>query len=189
MAYGADLAASGVRQTVTGNETTTQTNRAIASLAGQKAADSFELALAAATAGSALSRPPFLARGTTPVPAATGTIRLLTTEQLCEVCAGTKSPALADSPYSAESVAERVRPSYRSNPALDPRSPAFNPTKTVEPPDAASVYQDATRANTWTWFGQGAEGWYRFFSDNAGGVHFSGTVSESLVPANILRGK
>jgi hypothetical protein len=32
------------------------------------------------------------------------------------------------------------------------------------------------------WFGRGEQGWYRYFDDNAGGVHFSGLVDEAAVP-------
>jgi len=99
----------------------------------------------------------------------------------------TPSPALRGSPYHPESVAARVRREYRANPAHNPRSPYFNPQKTPEPADALSVYQGATRAGMGTWYGRGNSGWYRYSSDNAGGVHFSGLVPESQVPAAILR--
>ncbi len=67
-------------------------------------------------------------------------------------------------------------------------SPLFNPRKTPEPSDAASVYGNATRAGMGTGYGRGEQGWYRYFSDNSGGVHFSGLVPPSEVPAAILRG-
>jgi len=36
------------------------------------------------------------------------------------------------------------------------------------------------------WFGKGEDGQiYRFFSDNAGGVHFSGIVPMNAVPKGI----
>ncbi|WP_077002787.1 RHS repeat-associated core domain-containing protein [Variovorax sp. KK3] len=100
----------------------------------------------------------------------------------------TPSPALKGSPYHPDSVAARIRPEYRPNPAHDLGSPQFNPRKTPEPADAASAYQNASRGDMGTWYVRGQGGWYRYFSDNAGGAHFSGTVSEAQVPASILRG-
>jgi hypothetical protein len=98
----------------------------------------------------------------------------------------TPSPALRGSPYHPDSVAARVRPPYRPNPAHDPRSPSFNPRKTPEPSDAASVYENAVRSGMGEWFGVAQNGKiYRFFSDNAGGVHFSGEVLESAVPKGV----
>ena len=39
-----------------------------------------------------------------------------------------------------------------------------------------------------TWYGIGDNGeMYRFFSDNAGTVHFSGIVSQSDVPVEVLK--
>jgi RHS repeat-associated protein len=98
------------------------------------------------------------------------------------------SPALNDSPYNPDAVANRIRPDYEPNPAHDPYSPQFNPQKTPEPSDAASVYQNASRGGMGTWYGRGQGGWYRYFSDNAGGAHFSGIVPESQVPNLILKG-
>lgn len=44
------------------------------------------------------------------------------------------------------------------------------------------------RANSYTWYGVGANGQiYRFFSDNAGNVHFSGIVDRSQVPNEVLK--
>jgi RHS repeat-associated protein len=85
-------------------------------------------------------------------------------------------PALPGSPYAPDSVARRVRPEYQSNPAHDLMSPLFNPRKTPEPADAASVYGNAVRGGMGTWYGQGQGGLYRYFSDGAGTVHFSGTM-------------
>jgi RHS repeat-associated protein len=101
---------------------------------------------------------------------------------------GTLSPALNDSPYHPDSVGARVKPEYRANPAHDSRSPLLNPKKTPEPADARAVYGGAARADMGTWYGRGEGGWYRYFSDNAGGAHFSGIVPEAQVPAAILRG-
>jgi len=64
----------------------------------------------------------------------------------------------------------------------------FNPRKTPEPADAALVYEAAVRAeNMGTWYGRGQKGWYQYFSDNAGGAHFSGIVRETDVPAHVRR--
>lgn len=88
------------------------------------------------------------------------------------------SPALKGDPYHPDSVAARIRPEYKSNPAHDPRSPLFNPRKTPEPADAATVYSSAQRTGMGTWIGQAPDGnIYQFFSDNAGGVHFSGILT------------
>ena len=99
-----------------------------------------------------------------------------------------ESPALKSSPYSPETVEARIKPLYRSNPAHDPQSPSFNPLKTPEPSDVGAAYKGATRGDYGTWYGKGEGGWYRFSSDNAGGVHFSGTVPAQRVPIQIKRG-
>ncbi len=104
-------------------------------------------------------------------------------------CRGTPSPALKDSPYSPNAVDARVRPPYKVNPAHDPNDPNFNPQKTPEPADSQSVYQTASRGDLGVWYGLGQGGWYRYFSDNAGTVHFSGIVSENEVPISIRRGQ
>jgi RHS repeat-associated protein len=57
VAYGADLAATGAKEVVTGNYHRTQTNKAIASVVGQRAADNFETGVGLATTASALGRP------------------------------------------------------------------------------------------------------------------------------------
>jgi filamentous hemagglutinin len=80
-------------------------------------------------------------------------------------------------------------PPYQTNPAHDPKDPSYNPNKTPEPPDAQSVYQAAERGDLGTWYGLGQNGWYRFFSDNAGTVHFAGVVPENQVPILIRRGQ
>ena len=99
------------------------------------------------------------------------------------------SPALKNDPYHPDVVAARIRPEYRANPAHDPRSNNFNPLKTPEPADSASVYANAQRTGMGTWMGRGEKGWYQYFYDNAGGTHFSGIVPESKVPASMLRGQ
>lgn len=88
------------------------------------------------------------------------------------------SPALKGDPYHPDSVAARVRPEYKGNPAHDQRSPLYNPKKTPEPADAATVYSSAQRTGMGTWIGRASDGRiYQFFSDNAGGVHFSGILT------------
>jgi filamentous hemagglutinin len=101
---------------------------------------------------------------------------------------GTPSPALPDSPYSPESVDARVNPPYQTNPAHDTGSSLYNPAKTPEPADAESAYESgAVRGGMGTWYAQGDGGYYRYFSDNAGTVHFSGTVPASQVPNSVLK--
>jgi len=100
----------------------------------------------------------------------------------------TPSPALPDNPWNPNAVDNRIRPTYRPNPAHDERSPLYNPRKTPEPPNAAEVYENAVRSDMKTWYGVSEDGRiYRYFSDNAGGVHFSGEVSKSLVPNHIKK--
>ncbi|WP_233182425.1 RHS repeat-associated core domain-containing protein [Paenibacillus sonchi] len=99
----------------------------------------------------------------------------------------TESPALEGSPYHPDSVAERIKPEYRANPAHDKGSSSYNPRKTPEPSDAQSVYEKSVRGDMKTWYGVGKDGQiYRYFDDNAGGVHFSGTVSKESVPKDVL---
>ena len=94
------------------------------------------------------------------------------------------SPALESSPYHPNNVAARIRPPYRANPAHNPGSPLFNPRKTPEPSDAAAAYATAVRCNMKTWYALSSDGkvYYRYFYDNAGGVHFSGSFSPNQVP-------
>jgi hypothetical protein len=57
-----------------------------------------------------------------------------------------------------------------------------------EASDAQSAYESgAVRANSYTWYAQGNGGYYRYFSDNAGTVHFSGTIPESQVPNSVVK--
>jgi hypothetical protein len=101
---------------------------------------------------------------------------------------GTPSPALSDDPYNPSNVDARVKPTYQTNPAHDTSSPLYNPKKTPEPADAQSAYQDgAVRGGMGTWYAQGETGYYQYFSDNAGTVHFSGTIPTSKVPASVLK--
>lgn len=98
------------------------------------------------------------------------------------------SPALRGTPYHPEMVASRIKPPYQSNPAHNPRSSDFNPRKTPEPQNACSVYDNSVRGDMGTWYGKGNnEEIYRFFSDNAGSVHFSGSFPISDIPTSILK--
>ncbi|MFO1496300.1 MAG: polymorphic toxin-type HINT domain-containing protein [Lysobacterales bacterium] len=98
-----------------------------------------------------------------------------------------ESPALGGSPYHPDAVNERIRPPYRANPQHDPGSADFRSWKSPEPSDAQAVYSTASRAGMGEWFGLGKGGWYRYFSDNAGGVHFSGVVNSDDVPIDLRR--
>ena len=96
------------------------------------------------------------------------------------------SPAVKGTPYHPGVVRDRVRPPYHANPAHDPGSPSFNKLKSPEPSDAAAVYSRAVRSGMGEWFGLGRDGHvYRFFSDNAGGAHFSGIVPTLDVPKGV----
>jgi hypothetical protein len=100
----------------------------------------------------------------------------------------TPSPVLNNSPYNPSVVANRIRPPYLANPAHNPYSPSFNPRKTPEPPNVCEIYNSSVRGGMGTWYGNGGDGnIYRFFSDNAGSVHFSGSIPPSLVPSEILQ--
>lgn|GEM_PF-6322196 len=118
-----------------------------------------------------------------------GGTRTLGPDEMVHVGASmTGSPALKGDPYHPDSVQQRVLPEYRRNPAHDPRSPQFNPRKTPEPPDAAGLYQTSVRGDFGTWYARGPNDQiYRYFSDNAGGVHFSGIVSKAEVPKAVLQ--
>ncbi|UVD60295.1 hypothetical protein NE852_31500 (plasmid) [Rhizobium sp. Pop5] len=93
------------------------------------------------------------------------------------------SPALIGNPYHPQAVNNRIRPPYKANAAHDVNSPLYNPSKTPEPPDAKFAYENSTlvRADFGTWYARGDGGYYRYFSDNAGTAHFSGTISASQV--------
>jgi len=98
------------------------------------------------------------------------------------------SPALRDSPYHPDAVAKRIKPPYRANPAHDPSSPRFNPGKSPEPADAADVYnKGGVRGDMHTWYGKGQDGYYQYYDDNAGGVHFAGVVPASKVPNAVMK--
>jgi len=85
-------------------------------------------------------------------------------------------PGLKGDSYHPDSVADRIKPPYRPNPAHNKKSSSYNPRKTPEPNDAESVYQNATRKdNMGTWYGKNDKGQtYKYYYDNAGGAHFIG---------------
>ncbi|AXA44913.1 hemagglutinin repeat-containing protein [Rhizobium leguminosarum] len=99
------------------------------------------------------------------------------------------SPALIGNPYHPQAVNNRIRPPYKANVAHDINSPLYNPSKTPEPPDAQFAYENSTlvRADFGTWYARGDGGYYRYFSDNAGTAHFSGTISASQVPNSVRK--
>lgn len=98
------------------------------------------------------------------------------------------APALKGDPYNPASVDARVRPPYQSNPAHNPKSPLYNSRKTPEPADAEAVYQIAVRGSMGTWYGKCETGKiYRYSSDNAGTVHFSGIMERARVPKDVLK--
>ncbi|MGF6241210.1 hypothetical protein P3T42_002961 [Paraburkholderia sp. GAS38] len=100
----------------------------------------------------------------------------------------TPSPVLSDDPYNPSNVDARVKPTYQTNPAHDTSSPLYNPNKTPEPADAQSAYEDgAVLGGMGTWYAQGETGYYQYFSDSAGTVHFSGTIPASKVPPSVLK--
>ncbi|WP_199545327.1 hypothetical protein, partial [Paraburkholderia kururiensis] len=101
---------------------------------------------------------------------------------------GTPSPVLSDDPYNPSNVDARVKPAYQTNPAHDTTSPLYNPNKTPEPADAKTAYEDgAVRGGMGTWYAKGETGYYQYFSDNAGTVHFSGTIPASKVTSSALK--
>ncbi|MCK6591798.1 MAG: hypothetical protein L6Q76_29965, partial [Polyangiaceae bacterium] len=70
-----------------------------------------------------------------------------------------------------------TKPVYKPNPAHSPGKPGFNPRKTIEPSDAASVYKSAIQGSNGKWYGRAPNGEiYRFAPDNAGGAHFNGST-------------
>ncbi|WP_063580937.1 hemagglutinin repeat-containing protein [Achromobacter ruhlandii] len=98
------------------------------------------------------------------------------------------SPALPDSPYSPSNVDVRIRPPYQANEAHNKWSSYYNPAKTPEPADAQSAYEaGAVRGGMGTWYAQGRNGYYRYSSDNAGTVHFSGTMTKYELPNSVLK--
>jgi hypothetical protein len=87
-----------------------------------------------------------------------------------------------------------ARPPYKINPARDPATGRLNPTKTAEPPDAASVYEKSIQGPDGKWYGKNAQGdIYRYHSDNAGTSHFSGSTGGSkplrkeIIPIEVRR--
>jgi|GEM_PF-3494907 len=99
------------------------------------------------------------------------------------------SPALKYDPYHPDVVAARIRPSYEPNPAHNPKSHLYNPKKSPEPKDAAQLYRGAILGNLGTWYAKNSKGQiYRYFSDNAKTVHFSGVITEvNDIPLHVLK--
>jgi RHS repeat-associated protein len=71
------------------------------------------------------------------------------------------------------------KPTYRPNPAHDPKSPHYNPNKTPEPKDCEPVYKKAVPDDPYEprhWWGRNENmEFYRFHNSNDGTVHYSGT--------------
>ncbi|MEK4058468.1 MULTISPECIES: contractile injection system protein, VgrG/Pvc8 family [Paenibacillus] len=98
----------------------------------------------------------------------------------------TESPALKDSPYHPDSVAERTKPPYKANPAHDKGSPYYNPKKTPEPADSVEIYNKSVRGGMGTWYGVNKDGKiYQYFSDNARGVHFAGEITKDKLTKSV----
>jgi len=98
------------------------------------------------------------------------------------------SPVLDDSPYNPSNVDDRVKPPYQANPAHNSFTSSYNPDKTPEPPDAQSVYENsAVRGGMKRWYGKGQDGYYQYYSDNVGNMHFGGTIDSSVVPNKVLK--
>jgi RHS repeat-associated protein len=97
-------------------------------------------------------------------------------------------PAFNDDPYNRDVVNGRLnRPSYISNPAHNSRSSSYNPRKTPEPTDAATVYQSSVRVGMGKWYGKNSRGeYYQYYSTGDGTAHFAGTVPKSKVPKDVL---
>ncbi|HEW98752.1 MAG: hypothetical protein DRR16_13305 [Candidatus Parabeggiatoa sp. nov. 3] len=90
------------------------------------------------------------------------------------------SPSLKCDPYHHDEVEKRVKPPYKSNPK---HTDGRNPKAGVEPDDAQDAYQDALRGNQHTWYARGKNGEiYRYFSDGAGTVHWSGSTGDAKNP-------
>ncbi len=52
----------------------------------------------------------------------------------------------------------------------------------------AAVYETAAQGKIGVWYGQGKDGWYQYYPDNAGSVHFAGIVPDHKVPVALRRG-
>ena len=97
-------------------------------------------------------------------------------------------PALRGDPYNPQAVEDRLLPPYEVNPKHDPGSGNYIPGADVLPSDAEEAYAQAEQTPIGTWWSKGQEGWYRYFSNNAGANHYSGTFPQNGVPAWIVRG-
>lgn len=75
------------------------------------------------------------------------------------------------------------KPTYKSNPAHDTKSPKYNPKKTPEPNDCTDVYKNAvpdSPEDARHWWGKNSQGeYYRFHNSNDGTAHYSGTFKPS----------
>jgi len=90
-------------------------------------------------------------------------------------------------PEAPDAYISRAKPPYETNPAHVPGT-HLNPRKTVEPPDASVVYENAVRTGIGEWHGIGADGMvYRYFSDNAGKVHFSASMLPIHAPGHVRK--
>jgi len=84
------------------------------------------------------------------------------------------SPALADDPFSPDSVSNRQKPPYEVNPQ---HSEKYLSGKDRLPANAQAVYEKAVRVDMGTWIGRDGNGnYYRYFYSD-GKVHFSGVIS------------
>lgn len=102
-------------------------------------------------------------------------------------CSG-GSPALEGDPYNPDVVEARIRPPYNVNPKHVPGSGSYIRGADVLPEDAGSAYARAEQSSLGTWWAKGQQGWYRYFSDNAGAAHYSGAFPQNAVPVWIVRG-
>ena len=104
--------------------------------------------------------------------------------KIADFAASGGMPALKGDPYHPDSVENRIKPPYKVNPQ-HVRGPTFLRGKTPLPRDAEEVYRTSMRGSMKSWYGKGQQGWYRYFDDNTGFVHFSGIVTEQSVPNDI----
>jgi RHS repeat-associated protein len=92
------------------------------------------------------------------------------------------SPSLKCDPYHPDEVEKRVKPPYKSN---SKHTDGRNPKAGAEPDDAQNAYKEALRGNQYTWYARGKNGdIYRYFSDGAGTVHWSGSTGDKKNPLN-----
>jgi hypothetical protein len=103
-------------------------------------------------------------------------------------CGSGGSPTLDGDPYSPAAVESRILPPYSINPKHVPGSGYYSPGADVLPPDAEEAYGQAEQSPIGTWWAKGQQGWYRYFPDNTGSAHYSGTIFWGDVPVWIRRG-